>query len=112
MAALESVLFMAKKLVSRLLFPVEFILLLGLAGCIWCAFRRGSRFGMRLIVLSFVLLFFFSTYLAGYILTMPLERRAGGYADPAVLVRQGVDKIVVLSGSFPPGRSDPGGPAE
>ncbi len=96
---MNATLFILKKIVARLLFPVGLVLMLGFLGL---ALGRGRARrlgrGRGLIFVSLLLLFLLSLPLTGYFLLGPLERAAGDYADPARLQALGVTHIVVLGG--------------
>lgn len=94
---MELFLFVSKKILARLFFPVSVALLLGIAGII---LRR--RRGMAIFLLSagMVWLLVFSFPLTGMMLIRSLEFKAGGYADPKTLSDLGVRRVVVLSAGF------------
>ncbi|KMY66812.1 hypothetical protein AAU61_12495 [Desulfocarbo indianensis] len=96
---MEALLYVLKKLASRLLFPVGLVLGLGALGAgLWLA-RPRRRIGPALVITAGLFLFALSSpWLSGALLTS-LERLAGPYAQPAELQRLGVRQIVVLSGS-------------
>ncbi|MBI4964595.1 MAG: YdcF family protein [Desulfomonile tiedjei] len=94
---MEELLFVFKKVLARLFFPVSVALLLGIAGL----FLRRRR-GMSLFLLGAATLWLlvFSFPITGLMLIRSLESRAGGYADPKTLSGLGVRHIVVLSSGF------------
>jgi uncharacterized SAM-binding protein YcdF (DUF218 family) len=96
----DSFFFVAKKLLSRFLFPVELVLILGYLGALACLWRKGGRLGLRLVFLSLVFLTLFSFSATSYLLLAPLENQAGPYARPEELALKGVRSIVVLSGGI------------
>jgi uncharacterized SAM-binding protein YcdF (DUF218 family) len=96
---LESLLFVLKKLLSRLLFPLGLVLSLGAAGMLVWLINPRRRLGPALVISAGLLLWAFSApWVAGGLLA-PLERMAGPYAQPQELEKLGVSQIVVLSGS-------------
>ncbi|MCA1904996.1 MAG: YdcF family protein [Desulfarculus sp.] len=100
--------FVAKKLVSRLVFPVGLILGLGLAGGLLRWLRPRSRSGGWLLALAGLLLFLLASPLVSHWLVASLEAQAGDYADPARLAALGVRWVVVLAGGVNPGDLTPG----
>jgi uncharacterized SAM-binding protein YcdF (DUF218 family) len=95
----ESIAFLAKKLISRFfLFPVGLCFLLGLVGFLFWRRRPWAKTGPVLVLVSLLLFFLLSMPIFGGLLLIPLEREAGPYADPQVLKAKGVTHIVVLSG--------------
>ncbi|MBI5524530.1 MAG: YdcF family protein [Desulfarculus sp.] len=95
---------MLKKVVSRLLFPVELILGLGLAGLLLLGWRRRARWGLGLLWAAWLTLLLLSVPALTYLLLAPLEEAAGDYADPARLAAAGVEHIVVLGGGVGQGQ--------
>lgn len=96
---MESLLFVLKKIISRLLFPVGLILSLGGLGVLIWLTKPKSRLGPALVIAAGILLWALSTpWLAGSLLS-PLERMAGVYAQPQDIKRIGAAYIVVLAGS-------------
>lgn len=94
---MEQALFIAKKVAGNLIMPVGAVLLLWLTGLLALAgWRRSGRW---LVALAGVLLLLLSLPFTGQVLLMPLESRAGGYAQAKELARRGVKTVVVLSGS-------------
>lgn len=96
---MESILFILKKLVSRLLFPVGLTLSLGIAGVILWLARPQRRIGPTLVIAAGILFWALSTPWLASSLISPLERMAGPYAQPQELARKGVTHIVVLGGN-------------
>ncbi len=97
-------LFVVKKIVIRLLFPVCISLLLGVTGII---LRREKRWSHVLMAAGVWWLLVFSFPVTGLELIRTLEAKAGPYADPQTLARDGVKFIVVLSGGFRDGDLSP-----
>lgn len=96
---MESFLFVIKKLVSRLLFPVGLVLSMGALGVLLWLTKPKSRLGPGLVITAGLLLWALSTpWLAGSLLS-PLERMVGAYAQPQEIKRTGAAFIVVLAGS-------------
>ena len=96
--SLNAGLFILKKIVARLLFPVGLVLVLGFLGLALGLGKKRRGRGRGLIALSLVLLLVLSLPLTGYFLLAPLEQAAGDYADPVRLQTMGVGYIVVLGG--------------
>ncbi len=101
---MDEIVFIAQKIILRLLFPVSVSLLFGIAGLILWR-RRTLSFCLLLISISW--LFVMSLPLTGLWLLSPLESQAGNYADPKQLADKGVKYIVVLSGGFRDGNLTP-----
>lgn len=95
--------FVAKKLISRLVFPVGLVLGLGLAGGLLRWLRPRGRSGGRLLALAGLLLFLMASPLVSHWLVAALESQAGDYADPTRLAALGVRRVVVLAGGVNPG---------
>jgi uncharacterized SAM-binding protein YcdF (DUF218 family) len=96
---MDSILFILKKLISRILFPVGLTLSLGIVGVIYWLARPDRRIGPALVIIAGVSLWAFSTpWLASSLIT-PLEKIAGPYAQPQELALKGIKHIVVLGGS-------------
>lgn len=93
-------LFVAKKVVSALVYPLGLSLLLWLAG-ILCWWRRPRSYaGPVLATAGAVWLLLMSCPVTGFFLLHSLEVQAGKYADPIELSRNGVKYIVVLGGDL------------
>lgn len=90
--------FVLKKVVSRLLFPMELVLGAWLAGMLLLGRRRTGRWGLRLLWGAWLLLLLLSVPALTHLLVAPLEQAAGDYADPSRLAAAGVEHIVVLGG--------------
>ncbi len=101
---METLAFLAKKILSRVFFPVELVLLAGLGG--WLLWRRRgrSRLGPGMVLGALVLLLLLSLPPVSWLLLRPLELSAGDYADPARMAVLGVRDIVVLGGGVNQGR--------
>ncbi len=97
-------LFVAKKLVSLFLYPLGASLLLWLVGIIFWRRRPRSYVGPVLVTAGAVWLFLMSMPVTGFFLLHSLEVRAGHYADPIELSRDGVKYIVVLGGDLRAGK--------
>ncbi|MEJ2716884.1 MAG: ElyC/SanA/YdcF family protein [Deltaproteobacteria bacterium] len=94
---MEQILFVAQKIILRLIFPVSLTLLAGIAGILlW----RHRRLAFPLVLGSMIWLFAMSFPVTGLLLVRSVESRAGPYADPQSLKAAGVRFIVVLSGHF------------
>jgi len=93
----EELLFVSKKILARLFFPVSVALLLGVAGIILRC-RRGIALFLLSVAILWLLIFSFP--ITGLMLIRSLESRAGNYADPKALSALGVRHIVVLSSGF------------
>ena len=96
--------FILKKIISRLLFPVELVLGLSVLGLLLWRWRPRSRWGPALLAGAWLLLLLLSLPLVSHQLLAPLEEAAGDYADPALLAARGVEYIVVLGGGVRQGR--------
>lgn len=94
---MEEFLFVSKKVLARLFFPVSVALLLGIAGII---LRRRRGTALFFLGAATLWLLVFSFPITGLMLIRSLESRAGEYADPKALSRIGVRHIVVLSAGF------------
>jgi uncharacterized SAM-binding protein YcdF (DUF218 family) len=95
---LDALGFILKKVISRLLFPVELVLGLGVMGLALVLWRPRSRWGPILLVGSWALFALLSVPAVSHLLLAPLEEAAGDYAQPEGLAAAGVDYIVVLGG--------------
>ncbi len=96
--------FVAKKIISRMLFPVGQVLLLWLAGALLWWRRPGRRLGPLLMLLAGAWLLVLSLPVTGNWMVHRLELLNYGYASPAQLVRQEAAYIVVLSGGTSQGQ--------
>lgn len=105
---MDGIWFVAKKLISRLVFPVGLVLALGLAGGILRGLRPRSHSGNWLLALAGLLLLLLASPLVSHWLMASLEAQAGDYADPARLAALGVRQVVVLGGGINPGDLTPG----
>ncbi|MFH1034775.1 MAG: ElyC/SanA/YdcF family protein [Pseudomonadota bacterium] len=90
--------FILKKVISRLLFPVELVLGLGVLGLALMRWRPRSRWGPALLMGSWALFLLLSVPAVSHMLLAPLEEAAGDYAQPALLAAAGVEYVVVLGG--------------
>ncbi len=78
-------LFVSKKIVSALFYPVGTALLCWIAGLIFWLFKPRSRVGFGLVSLGGLWLLIMSMPATGYFMLRSLEIHAGSYADPQVL---------------------------
>ena len=101
---MEGIVFVAQKIILRLIFPVALALILGGAGLLLWR-KRGLSFCFLLAGL--VWLFAMSFPLTGITLIRSLEAAAGPYADPGKLASLGVRYVVLLSGGFREGELTP-----
>ncbi len=97
---MDSVAFIAKKVVGSLLCPLGFSLFLIFLGAFIAWVRRKARLGLLLVITGAALLYVLSCPITGFLLLNELEAEAGQYADPEDLHRKGVHHIVVLGGSI------------
>jgi uncharacterized SAM-binding protein YcdF (DUF218 family) len=95
---MESIFFVLKKILSRMLFPVGLVITLGgLGALLWLA-KPKSRLGPCLVIVAGLLLWALSTPWLATSLLSPLERMVGDYAQPGQIKQSGARFIVVLSG--------------
>lgn len=104
-------LFVAKKVLSGLLNPLNTTLLLLFVGVVLWRRRPQKRTGFILVLLAGCYLLVSSLSVTSYGLMSSVEALAGPPADPAELSRQGVEFIVVLGGGIRPGKVNPAGVA-
>ena len=104
---MSAVWFIAKKLISRMLFPVGQVLLLWLLGALIWWRRPQRRLGPLLMLAAGLWLLVLSLPLTGTLLLHGLELRNYHYATPAELLQKGVNRVVVLSGGVSPGPESP-----
>lgn len=102
--------FLAKKIISLMVYPLGWSLLLLMLGVLTLLFRSTRRMAVLLLTIGMLVLAVFSMEVTSYQLTKTLERQAGSFQSPSVLEKQGVKFIVVLGGSiieegFPPAES-------
>jgi uncharacterized SAM-binding protein YcdF (DUF218 family) len=97
------VLFILKKLVSRLLFPLPFSLGLSILGLVLLWFTRRQKAGKVLATLGVLLMFLFSTGFVSHELIAPLEAHHAPYGlhGQYSIPEQEVRYIVVLAGGVP-----------
>jgi uncharacterized SAM-binding protein YcdF (DUF218 family) len=105
---LDEVWFVAKKLISRLVFPVGLVLGLGVVGGLLGWLRPRGRSGGWLLALAGLLLLLLASPLVSHWLMASLEAGAGDYADPTRLATLGVRQVVVLAGGVNQGQLTPG----
>jgi uncharacterized SAM-binding protein YcdF (DUF218 family) len=104
---MDWLLFVAKKCVSALLYPLGLTLALWAVGIMLWIRNRGSRTGFVLILSGGTILLAASSPFVSNTLMKPLELKAGPYADPAALQQKGVHFIVVLGGDLRAGDLTP-----
>jgi uncharacterized SAM-binding protein YcdF (DUF218 family) len=96
-----------KKIVSVFIYPVGFSLLLWLMGmALWIAGKK-NRICFAFFAGSGAILFVMSLPITSFSLFHNLESKAGTYADPSELSRQGVHYVVVLGGDVRTGDLTP-----
>jgi uncharacterized SAM-binding protein YcdF (DUF218 family) len=95
---MDMFLFILKKVVARILFPIGLCLSLGILGVILWLARPRRRMGPALVVIAGLLLYAFSIPFVAVSLITPLEKIAGAYAQPSELERREIKWIVVLGG--------------
>lgn len=94
---MDQLLFVLKKVVLLMLFPVPVTLFLTLAALV---FWRRRTLAFLLVLGALMWLGLTAFPLTGLRLIATLEDQAGPYADPAALSTKGVRYVVVLSGDF------------
>ncbi len=106
---LASALYLAKKILGRLLSPLCLGLLAWGLGLLLArpGRRRGQRKGYTLMALAWLFILVLSLPVSGRLLLRGLAPQNWDYADPAALARAGVERIVVLGGGIRPGRLTP-----
>lgn len=104
-------LFVAKKIVSALFYPVGITLALLAAGIAALLWKPRSKLGVLLVTVGALWLLISSMGIIGTLLVMGLERSAGPYADPQELAAQEVRYVVVLGGGIRTNTVDPLGGA-
>ena len=104
---MEWTLFVAKNLIERMLNPICGSLLLSLTGAIIWYLRPGRRIGLALVVSGALVLLVMSLPMTAGFMVHSLELKAGPYADPTELSRDGVRCIVVLGGDLRGGDLSP-----
>jgi uncharacterized SAM-binding protein YcdF (DUF218 family) len=82
--------FVLKKLLSRLFFPLPLILELLIVGLVWPKKRK------KFLITGIVVLFLFSFNPFGFVLLWPLESRYPPLADPSI--QKDIQWVVVLGG--------------
>lgn len=92
--------FLAKKIISLLLYPVGMTLALLVASMVALLRNPRSRWGFGLVCAAALLLFVSSLPITAHMLLEPLELVAGDYCDPEMLSDKGVRHVVVLAGSL------------
>lgn len=108
---MEWLLFVAKKTISALLYPIGTALLLWIAGLVLWMRRPRSRPAFVMVCLGGVWLLVWSLEIPAAFLVQSLERSAGSYAEPTTLSKKGVKHIVVLGGGVRAGDVSPTGAA-
>ncbi len=99
--------FVAKKIVSALVYPVMSSVVLVVAGLFLCTRTTRGRLGYAFITGGALWLAVAATPLTGWILVRPLEDAAGSYANAQDLIQRDVRRIVVLGGDLRPGDLTP-----
>ena len=103
--------FLFKKILSRLLFPVPFCLEVLSIGLLLLWFTRKQKTGKAVVAFAGALLFLFSSPFVSSLLLTPLERRYPPLVvtpgAPIAVGLRGVKFIVVLGGGFVPDASRP-----
>ncbi|MBI4964680.1 MAG: YdcF family protein [Desulfomonile tiedjei] len=97
---MELLLFLAKKAISTIIYPVGSSLALWIAGLVLLRVRPRSRAGFLLVLAGGLWLLVAALPVTGVLLLKPLESKAGSYANPQQLSRAGVKYIVVLGGDI------------
>jgi len=94
--------FLAKKIISAILYPLGLAITLLCASLFFLREAKGKKraYGFFLVVAGIIVLLLPSLPLTARFLTEPLERAAGPYCEPEALRSQGVNYIVVLAGSL------------
>ena len=96
---MDTTLFILKKLISALIYPLSASILLILFGFIILLGNTRRRVGVFLVGVGLVILLLPSLPVVERELTSSLENRAGTYCDPQSLISSGVRYIVVLAGT-------------
>jgi uncharacterized SAM-binding protein YcdF (DUF218 family) len=104
---MDLALFIAKKLVTLLFYPLGTSLLFLLSGLFICFVRPRSRTGLLLMSIGTLWLVIMSCPVTGMVLLERLENHAGSYAVPEELTRKHVKYIVVLGGDMRTGDLTP-----
>jgi uncharacterized SAM-binding protein YcdF (DUF218 family) len=91
-------LFVSKKIISAVFYPVGTALLFWMTGLAFWLFKPRSRSGFMLVGLGGLWLFIMSMPATGFFLLRSLETHAGPYADAQVLARKHTRFVVVLGG--------------
>lgn len=99
-------LFLFKKIVSAIVYPVGLTLVLMIASILATAYMSRKRSGLALVFTALLVLLISSLGITGQLLVHSLEDRFER-ADPKVLVGNGVKFIVVLGGGIKRGALDP-----
>lgn len=97
---MDTIGFFMKKLVSAFCYPLGLVLVLLIVGQIFLFFRKRLLTAKGLIAVGTLLLLVASFPITAFLVMNHLEARAGGYADPVKLKREGVRFIVVLAGAL------------
>ncbi len=97
---MDSIGFVLKKVVSTFCYPVGLVLVLLIVGQIFLFFKKWLLPAKSMIAAATLVLLTASCPITSFLLTNHLEARAGGYADPGKLKREGVRFIVVLGGAL------------
>jgi uncharacterized SAM-binding protein YcdF (DUF218 family) len=104
---MEWPLFVVKNIIGSALNPICVSLLLSLAGAALWIMRPRRRIALILVLSGSLVLLVMSLPLTSDLLLRPLEHKAGQYADPRELSRNGIKHIVVLGGDLRGGKLTP-----
>lgn len=97
---MDTVAFLMKKLVSAFCYPVGLVLVLLIVGQVFLFSKKRLLAAKGMIAFATLLLLVGSFPITAFLVMNHLEARAGGYADPVKLKREGVRFIVVLAGAL------------
>lgn len=97
---MDQLLFLAKKVVSTVVYPVGTSLSLWIVGLVLWKARPRNRTGFLLVLAGGLWLLTAALPATAVLLLRPLETKAGSYADPRQLRNDGVEYIVVLGGDL------------
>ena len=95
---MDQLLFLVKKVLSTIVYPVGSSLLLWIVGLVVLKAKPRSRAGFFLVLVGGLWLFIAALPVTAVMLLRPLETEAGPYADSQQLSKAGVKYIVVLGG--------------
>ncbi len=97
---MDQLLFLAKKVLSTVIYPVGSSLLLWIVGLVILKSRPRSKAGFLLVLAGGIWLLVAALPVTAVLLLRPLENAAGSYADSQQLSKAGVKYIVVLGGDI------------